>query len=216
MNIAIDGPSGAGKSTVAKIIAARLGILHLDTGAMYRALGLFALRAGMDPKKEETGSYAAEHAKIDVRLSDGGQVTLLDGEDVSGLIRTQEVSAAASAISAHKPVREYMTALQRSLARDMSLVLDGRDIGTAVLPYCRHKFFVTASAEERARRRMLELEEKLPFETVLRQINERDEADRNREIAPLRMAEDARLIITDGITAEQAADIILAAVAEEA
>ena len=209
MNIAIDGPAGAGKSTVARLIAEKLGILHLDTGAMYRAMGLFALQNGLNPMQERDAAQAAALCTVDVQYKAGKQITLLNGADVSGLIRTQEVSAAASAISAHRVVRTAMVALQRKIAAEQDMVLDGRDIGSNVLKDCKNKFFLTASVEERARRRRMELTNPPSMEQVLAEVMERDYNDSHRENDPLICAPDAVRIETDDITAQQAAEKII-------
>ena len=158
--IAIDGPAGAGKSTVAKTVAARLDAIYLDTGAMYRSVGLYMLRNGVDPKDSETVSARAHEAKVDIRYVDGSQHVYLCGEDVSKAIRENHISAAASGVSAVPRVREILVARQQEIAKEQSVVMDGRDIGTKVLPDATLKIFLTASAEERARRRFEELKEK--------------------------------------------------------
>ena len=208
LNIAMDGPVGAGKSSVADAVAKRLGILHLDTGAMYRALGLKALRDGIDLQDEE---------KIDVRVGENGQETLLDGENVSGLIRTPEVSMAASTVSRYARVRKRMVKLQQELAASRDMILDGRDICTTVLPDADLKIYLTASAEERALRRWKEMRERGDtdsYEEVLSQVRERDEQDMNRPVEPLRQAEDAVLLDSTNLTFEQVIDRI-AEMAEE-
>ena len=194
MNIAIDGPVGAGKSSIADQVAQRLNILHLDTGAMYRAFGLYALRSGTDLASEAALSALAEDVDVQVKYENGAQRTLLFGEDVSELIRTGEVSAAASAVSKWPAVRRRMVRAQQEMARTADMLIDGRDIGTVVLRDSPCKIFLTAAAEERARRRYLQQLEKgdtTPYEQVLRELNARDEQDMNRETAPLRQAEDA-------------------------
>ncbi|MBQ7061443.1 MAG: (d)CMP kinase, partial [Clostridia bacterium] len=195
-SVAIDGPAGAGKSTVAKRIAKRLGIIYVDTGAMYRALGLKALRLGIEPSDIENVLPMLPGTDISLDHIDGVQHIFLDGEDVSGLIRTEEVSQAASKISAIREVREKLVELQQALAEKTSVVMDGRDIGTVVLPHAKYKFYVTASAEVRAERRYREYEEKgkldgRSFQNILAEIIERDDRDMNREVTPLRPAEDS-------------------------
>ena len=188
INIAIDGPVGAGKSSIAARVAEKLHILHLDTGAMYRAAGLYMLRRGVDPQDEQAVRSALSGCRVDVRYEAGRQRTLLGGEDVSDLIRTPEVSAATSAISQWPAVREQMVAMQRQIAQGCDLLMDGRDIGTVVLPGADVKIFLTASPEDRARRRHAELAAKgLPdcYETVLADIIERDRKDTTRAAAPL-------------------------------
>ena len=213
LNIALDGPVGAGKSSIADAVAKRLGILHLDTGAMYRALGLKALREGIAPEDEEAVVRLCEALKLEVRIGGKGQETLLDGEDVSGLIRTPEVSMAASTVSRYARVRQRMVALQQELAAGQDMILDGRDICTTVLPTAPVKIFLTASAEERARRRWKEMQEKgqeEPFEKVLEQVIARDRQDMNRPVEPLRQAEDATLLDTTEMSFGQVVDAICA------
>ena len=217
LNIAMDGPVGAGKSSVADAVAKRLGILHLDTGAMYRALGLKALRDGIDLQDEEKIDALCEGLKLDVRVGENGQETLLDGENVSGLIRTPEVSMAASTVSRYARVRKRMVKLQQELAASRDMILDGRDICTTVLPDADLKIYLTASAEERALRRWKEMRERGDtdsYEEVLSQVRERDEQDMNRPVEPLRKAEDAVLLDSTNLTFEQVIDRI-AEMAEE-
>jgi len=212
MNIAIDGPVGAGKSSVADAVAAKLGILHLDTGAMYRALGLKVLREGVDPADEEQVLQVSEKLQLSVRVGQNGQETLLDGKDVSALIRTPEVSMAASTVSRYAPVRKKMVALQQKLASEQDMVLDGRDICTTVLPDAPVKIYLTASAEERAKRRWKEMKEKgaaESYENVLAQVKARDEQDMNRPVEPLRQAEDAVLLDSTNLSFEQVVDRIV-------
>jgi cytidylate kinase len=211
--IAIDGPAGAGKSTVAKIVAAELGFQYLDTGAMYRSAALLALRAGVALDDEDACAEVAR--KMEVRFVPGNpQRVLLDGEDVTEEIRTEEVSNAASVISVHPPVRREMVRRQRALCEAGKVVLEGRDTTTVVCPDARLKVFLTASPEERARRRLKDLlaaGEQITFEEVLEQIRDRDTRDMTREHSPLRVAEDALVVDTDGITAEEAARRVLEA-----
>lgn len=212
INIAIDGPVGAGKSSVADAVAAKLGILHLDTGAMYRALGLKVLREGVDPVDEEQVLQVSEKLQLSVRVGQNGQETLLDGKDVSALIRTPEVSMAASTVSRYAPVRKKMVALQQKLASEQDMVLDGRDICTTVLPDAPVKIYLTASAEERAKRRWKEMKEKgaaESYENVLAQVKVRDEQDMNRPVEPLRQAEDAVLLDSTNLSFEQVVDRIV-------
>ncbi|MBR1898118.1 MAG: (d)CMP kinase [Oscillospiraceae bacterium] len=195
INIAIDGPSGAGKSSISKAVAADLGFIHVDTGAMYRAIGLYALRHACT----EPDAITAQIDKVDVELKfiAGAQRVMLCGEDVSDYIRSPEVSMAASAVAAVPAVRERMLDLQKKIASENNIIMDGRDIGTVVLPHADLKIFLTASAEERASRRYLELREKPncpPYEEILKDIEQRDYNDTHREIAPLRQAEDAVLV----------------------
>ena len=213
LTIALDGPVGAGKSSVAEETARRLGILHLDTGAMYRAMGLQALRLGIDLTDEEAVSRMAESLRVDVRYTQGAQQTLVEGEDVSGLIRTPEVSMAASTVARYARVRQVMVDLQRRLASEQSMLVDGRDIGTRVLPQASLKVFLTASAEERARRRFLELQTKgLPdtYEQVLEELKKRDDQDMHRAVDPLRPAEDARMLDSTSLSFEEVVDTLVA------
>ena len=212
MNIAIDGPVGAGKSSIADQVAQRLNILHLDTGAMYRAFGLYALRSGTDLASEAALSALAEDVDLQVKYENGAQRTLLFGEDVSELIRTGEVSAAASAVSKWPAVRRRMVRAQQEMARTADMLIDGRDIGTVVLRDSPCKIFLTAAAEERARRRYLQQMEKgdtTPYEQVLRELNARDEQDMNRKTDPLRQAEDAVLVDSTNMTQEETVEAIV-------
>ena len=194
LNIGIDGPVGAGKSSVADAVAERLGILHLDTGAMYRALGLTALRQGTDVQNETAVVALCRNLNITVRHEADGQHTFVEGEDVTGMIRTPEVSMAASTVSRYAEVRREMVRVQQRLAAETDMVLDGRDICTTVLPEAAAKIYLTASPEERARRRYLEMQEKgMPdsYEQVLEDLKKRDDQDMNRPVEPLRQAPDA-------------------------
>ena len=218
LNIGIDGPVGAGKSTVADAVAARLGILHLDTGAMYRALGLTAIRRGIDQQDEQKIVDLCRELKISVSHEVDGQHTWVEGEDVTGLIRTQEVGMAASTVSRYAEVRREMVRLQQQLAAETDMLLDGRDICTTVLPNATAKIYLTASAEERARRRFLELQKKgstEPFEQVLKEVKERDEQDMNRPVEPLRQAEDAVLVDSTNLNFDEVVEAILAIVEEK-
>ena len=209
MNIAIDGPAGAGKSTIAKILAARLGILYLDTGAMYRAVGYKAIKSGVSVSDLAAVENMLKNTTLDVKVEDGVQHVYLDGEDVSGVIRTPEVSRAASDISALPPVRHAMVDLQRIIAAKQDTVLDGRDVGTFVLPNAEHKFFLTASVEERAKRRYKELVgrgENCDFEKIRKDIETRDYNDSHRTLAPLKKADDAVEVDTTFMTIEEVAD----------
>lgn len=212
INIAIDGPVGAGKSSIADQVAGRLNILHLDTGAMYRAFGLYALRSGADLADEAALSALAESVDVQVKYVSGAQRTLLFGEDVSELIRTGEVSAAASAVSRWPAVRRRMVRAQQEMARTADMLIDGRDIGTVVLKDSPCKIFLTAAPEERARRRylqQLEKGDKTPYEQVLRELNARDEQDMNRKTDPLRRAEDAVLVDSTDMTPEETVEAIV-------
>ena len=193
--IAIDGPSAAGKSSLAKRCAAAFGLVYVDTGAIYRTVGLAALRAGIDRKNEEAVKALLPGLDIGMRYDcDGVQRMYLNGEDVTDAIRMPEISLCASDVSAHKSVRAFLMEMQRKMAREHSVIMDGRDIGTVVLPQADLKIFLTASAETRAKRRLLELEGKgvsCSYEDVLSEIRIRDEQDRTRTEAPLRKADDA-------------------------
>lgn len=218
-SIAIDGPSGAGKSTMAKRLARELGFVYVDTGAIYRTLGLFALRNGADP-----GDWAQVEPllpQVSIRMdygADGLQHMYLGGGDVTEAIRRPEVSDAASKISAIPEVRAFLMDMQRSMARSHSVVMDGRDIGTVVLPDADVKIFLTASAQERARRRCAELQERgtpVDYETVLSDIMERDARDSGRAAAPLKQAEGAVLVDTTGISLEESFELLLRTVQEK-
>lgn len=204
-SIAIDGPAGAGKSTVAKAVAAELNAMYLDTGAMYRAFGLYMLRRGANKDKDAILA-AVDDVDIAVEFLDGTQHIFLNGEDVTLAIREPEVSMAASDISAVPEVRARMVALQRKIAEGHDVIMDGRDIGTKVLPNATLKIFLTASTEERARRRCLELAQKgspEPYEKVLEEMKERDYQDSHRAASPLRPADDAVIVDTTNSSLEE-------------
>jgi cytidylate kinase len=206
MNIAIDGPSGAGKSTIAKILSQKLGILYLDTGAMYRAIGLKAKLNGVSVADEPAVEKLLQSTQIDVSYDGGAQKILLDGRDVSQEIRAHDVSALASDVSKLRAVRLALVAMQRIIAQKSDSVLDGRDIGTFVLPHAEYKFYLTASVDERARRRFLELTEKgtaCRLEDIARDIAARDYNDMNRDFAPLRKADDAIEIDSTALTIDE-------------
>ena len=206
VSIAIDGPSGAGKSTLAKRLAKELGYIYVDTGAMYRSIGLYALRRGVDPKNADAVQALLPDIQLDIRLQDGSQHVYLNGEDVSTDIRAEAVGMAASAVSAHPAVRAFLLDTQRNLAKGQNILMDGRDIGTVVLPDAPVKIFLTASPEARAERRRKELEEKgqpADFATVLADIEQRDYQDTHRAVAPLKQAEDAVLVDSSDIDFEQ-------------
>lgn len=212
INIAIDGPAGSGKSTVSAMVANRLDILYLDTGAMYRAVALKCINANTDYADNDSVKRLVAGIDIKVEYKDGKQHTLLDGVDVSDRLRTPQVSMLASFISGYSCVRNKMVSLQREIASRVSCIVDGRDIGTNVLPACPFKFFLTASAEVRAKRRYEEDRQRgsaQSFEEVLRDIKERDYQDKNRACAPLKCASDAVTIDTSDLTAEEVAEFII-------
>ncbi|MCR5809661.1 MAG: (d)CMP kinase [Clostridiales bacterium] len=213
-SIAIDGPAGAGKSTVAKGVAERLGIVYVDTGAMYRAIGLKTLRLGIPSDDEKAVEPILDSTSVTIEFKDGAQHIFLDGEDVTGLIRTQDVSNAASKVSAIPAVRYKLVELQRKLAEGTSLAMDGRDIGNYVLPNAEYKFFVTASPEQRASRRYRELKEKgrlngMTFNELYLEMVERDRRDSGRECMPLKKAPDAVLVDTTYLTIEESIQAVL-------
>ena len=214
INIAIDGPAGAGKSTVARAVAKKLGILYLDTGAMYRAMALKAMREGIDLNDKEQVLPLLECTEIYAKNIGGTQHTYLDGEDVSGLIRTSEISRGASDISAIPDVRIKLAQIQRNIAHTSDVVMDGREIGSYVIPECENKFYVTASVDERARRRLLELKEKgrdngMTVEDMAKDIAERDYNDSHRAFAPLLRLPEAILIDTTDLTIDEAVNAVL-------
>ena len=212
LNIAIDGPVSAGKSSISDAVAKRLGILHLDTGAMYRALGLAVQRAGIDTQDEEKVVDLCRKLKVSVSHEADGQHTFVEGEDVTGMIRTPEVSMAASTVSRYAEVRKEMVRIQQQLAAETDMLVDGRDIYTTVLPNATAKIFLTAAQEERARRRYLELKEKgmeEPYEKVLEELKARDEQDMNRPVEPLRQAPDAELVDSTSLTFDETVEAIV-------
>lgn len=216
--IAIDGPAGAGKSTIAKALAARLHYIYIDTGAMYRAIGLFALRSGVLGEDREGVAALLPEIRLELCFQDGAQHILLNGEDVSQAIRTPQASAYASLVSAIPAVRSFLLDYQRSFARSNSVIMDGRDIGTVVLPQADCKIFLTAGSEARARRRFAELQAKgdeTPYEEVLAAIRQRDLQDSSREAAPLKAAEDAVVVDTTACTLEESIEKVYAVVKEK-
>lgn len=211
-SIAIDGPSGAGKSTIARVVAERLGGMYLDTGAMYRTVGLYMVRAGISLADAQAIAAHVDEVPLSVRHIDGEQHVFLADEDVSLAIREPEISLAASAVAAVPEVRRRLVALQREIARTISIVMDGRDIGSYVLPDATVKIFLTASAETRARRRMNQLAEKggtESYEKVLKELEQRDYQDTHRATTPLVQAADAVLLDTSDMTLSQSIDAIL-------
>lgn len=211
-SIAIDGPAGAGKSTIAKKIAKQLGFIYVDTGAMYRAMALHILRKGILPEDGAAISRACEDADITIRYENGEQVVLLNGENVNGLIRTEEVGNMASASSVNGDVRKKLVSLQQKLAETVDVIMDGRDIGTCVLPRADVKVYLTADAKVRARRRYDELTQKgaaCDPDKIEQDIMERDERDMNREISPLKQAEDAVLLDSSDLTIDEVVEKII-------
>ena len=206
ISVAIDGPAGAGKSTLARRLAAELGYIYVDTGAMFRTIGLYALRAGKDPKDNEAVNTLLPEIELHFAFIDGEQHIYLGGEDVSSLIRTEEVGMAASAVGANPAVRAFLLDMQRDMARRSSVIMDGRDIGTVVLPNATVKIFLTATPEARAERRYKELlmkGEKHDYQNVLADVRARDYQDTHRAAAPLRQAEDAVLVDTSELNFDQ-------------
>jgi cytidylate kinase len=210
--IAIDGPAGAGKSTIAKKISAMLGWIYVDTGAMYRAIALNCIRNEASPSDEAAINAIAEDSQVKLEYGENGQQVILNGENVNGLIRNEQVSQMTSSISIYPKVREKMVALQRELAEAENVVMDGRDIGTCVLPNAFLKIYLTASSEERARRRFTEYQEKgisADINELQKEIIERDERDMNREISPLRQADDAVLVDSSFMTIDEVVEEII-------
>ena len=218
--VALDGPSGAGKSTLAKAVAKELRITYVDTGAIYRVIGLHVNRRGAEPRDEEAVKALLPEIKLGMEHGDEGtQRMYLNGEDVSEAIRLPEISMYASAVSALPAVRAFLLEMQRAIAHEQSVVMDGRDIGTVVLPDAEVKIFLTADAEVRARRRFSELEQRgtpKPYEEVLAELKERDWNDSHRAIAPLRAAEDAVTVDTSALDFEQSKELLLRTIREKA
>lgn len=212
-SIAIDGPAGAGKSTIAKLIAKERGCIYVDTGAMYRAMALYFLESGIKADEQEKISQASQEADVSIKYDNGEQIVLLNGRNVNGLIRTEEVSQMTSASSINKDVREKLVEMQRVLAQKENVVMDGRDIGTCVLPNANVKVYLTASSRVRALRRSDELKAKgepSDVDMIEQSIIERDYRDMHRDISPLQQAEDAILIDSSDMTIEEVADAIIA------
>ena len=206
INIAIDGPAGAGKSSVAKLVSKKLGYIYVDTGALYRTVGLYSIRKGIDTKDAEAVTGTLKDIEVKLGFVDGAQHVFLNGEDVSEAIRTPEASMGASNVSAIPAVRTFLFDLQRDIAKNNNCIMDGRDIGTVVLPDAQIKLFLTASPEARAQRRYKELIEK--GEKV-------DYQDSHREIAPLKQAEDAVLVDNSGCNLEEGAELLLSIIKEK-
>lgn len=211
--IAIDGPSGAGKSTIARAAAKHFGFIYVDTGAIYRTVGLAAYRGGIDRRDASAVEALLPQLEIAMRYTDAGEQHMyLNGEDVTALIREPEISICASDVAALPAVRAFLMELQRRMARENSVIMDGRDIGTVVLPDAEVKIFLTASAEARARRRLLELEQKgmkQSFDEVLRDIEYRDEQDSHRAAAPLKKAEDAIVVDTSELDFDESLELVV-------
>lgn len=211
-SIAIDGPAGAGKSTIAKMVAKKLDFIYVDTGAMYRAMALYFIRNQIDDRDEGKIAEACKDIRVSLEYQDGEQQVLLNGDNVNAFIRTGEVSMMTSNTSKYPAVREKLLSLQRELAESRNVIMDGRDIGTCVLPGASAKIYLTASSAERARRRYKEQTERgisCDLQEIERDIIARDEQDMNREIAPLRQAEDAVLVDSSDMTIEQVVDEII-------
>lgn len=218
MNIAIDGPAGAGKSTIARAAAKTLGYIYVDTGALYRAVGVYSLRKGLDTKNPETVAATLSHIQVELKFQDGVQHVFLNGEDVSEEIRTPKASMAASDVSAVPAVRQFLFDLQRDIAAKNNCIMDGRDIGTVVLPGAEVKIFLTASPEARAVRRFRELQEKGAtdtYEEVLADLAERDYNDSHRAVAPLKPAEDSVLVDTSALTLSESVEKIIEVIKEK-
>lgn len=216
-NIAIDGPAGAGKSTIAKKVAKELGYIYVDTGAMFRAMALYCIQNGVNKEEEEAVSTACEQIEVSIAYENEEQQVLLNGENVNGFIRTEEVGNTASAISVYGKVRSKLLELQRQLAAAQNVIMDGRDIGTCVLPGAQVKIYLTASVETRGKRRFLELQEKgqeCNLEEICADIRDRDYRDMHREIAPLKQAEDAVLVDSSDMTIEEVVETILRLVSQ--
>ena len=211
VSVAIDGPAGAGKSTLARRLAAEMGYIYVDTGAMYRAIGLYALRAGKDPKENDAVNALLPQIELRLASIEGEQHIYLKEEDVSTAIRTEAAGMAASAVGANPAVRAFLLELQRDMAKKQDVLMDGRDIGTVVLPNATVKIFLTATAEARAERRAKELADKgqpADFATVLADIQQRDYQDSHRAVAPLKQAEDAILVDTSDIGLQESFDLL--------
>ncbi len=211
LNIAIDGPAGAGKSTIAKMVAKKKNLIYVDTGAMYRAVALYILRKGTDPADIEAVAKTCKEADITIGYEDGVQIVYLNGENVNAFLRTEEVGNVASKTSANPAVREHLLYLQKQLAASNDCIMDGRDIGTVVLPNAKPKVYLTASSEVRAKRRFDELVakgEEPDFDKIKADIEQRDYQDMHREIAPLRQAEDATLVDSSYMTIEEVVQAI--------
>ena len=218
VSFAIDGPAGAGKSTLARRLAAELGYIYVDTGAMFRTIGLYALRAGKDPKDNEAVNALLPEISLKFAFIGGEQHIYLNGEDVSTAIRTEEVGMAASAVGANPEVRAFLLGMQRDMAKTQDVLMDGRDIGTVVLPDATVKIFLTASPEARATRRWKEYQQKgveVSYEEVLADVRQRDYQDTHRAAAPLRQADDAQLLDTSEMNFEQSLEAMKKMIVEK-
>ena len=218
VSVAIDGPAGAGKSTLARRLAAELGYIYVDTGAMFRTIGLYALRAGKDPKDNEAVNALLPEISLKFAFIGGEQHIYLNGEDVSTAIRTEEVGMAASAVGANPEVRAFLLGMQRDMAKTQDVLMDGRDIGTVVLPDATVKIFLTASPEARATRRWKEYQQKgveVSYEEVLADVKQRDYQDTHRAAAPLRQADDAQLLDTSEMNFEQSLEAMKKMIVEK-
>lgn len=218
VSVAIDGPAGAGKSTLARRLAAELGYIYVDTGAMFRTIGLYALRAGKEPKDNEAVNALLPEISLKFAFIGGEQHIYLNGEDVSTAIRTEEVGMAASAVGANPEVRAFLLGMQRDMAKTQDVLMDGRDIGTVVLPDATVKIFLTASPEARATRRWKEYQQKgveVSYEEVLADVRQRDYQDTHRAAAPLKQAEDAVLLDTSALDFEQSLDAMKQIIAQK-
>ena len=211
INIAIDGPAGAGKSSIAKLVSKELGYIYVDTGALYRTVGLYSIRKGIDTKDADAVTATLKDIKVELGFVDGAQHVFLNGEDVSEAIRTPEASMGASNVSAIPAVRTFLFDLQRDIAKNNNCIMDGRDIGTTILPDADVKIFLTASVEERATRRYKELiakGEDVTFEAVIEDVKTRDYNDSHRAVSPLKKADDAIEVDTTGMNIEESVDAI--------
>ena len=218
VSVAIDGPAGAGKSPLARRLAAELGYIYVDTGAMFRTIGLYALRAGKDPKDNEAVNALLPEISLKFAFIGGEQHIYLNGEDVSTAIRTEEVGMAASAVGANPEVRAFLLGMQRDMAKTQDVLMDGRDIGTVVLPDATVKIFLTASPEARATRRWKEYQQKgveVSYEEVLADVRQRDYQDTHRAAAPLRQADDAQLLDTSEMNFEQSLEAMKKMIVEK-
>lgn len=209
--VAIDGPSGAGKSSIAKAVSSELGFIYVDTGALYRTVGLYLIKNNIDPADESAVSGELHNIHVEMKHSESGQKMYLNGEDVTDEIRTQEVSNAASVSSVLPPVRQFLFGLQTEMAEKYNVIMDGRDIGTVVLPNAQVKIFLTASVEERAKRRCAQNEKlgiSADYETILEEIKERDYRDSHREVAPLKPSEESIVVDSTENTIDETIKII--------